>query len=206
MTHTANPEKSIIAAFSQCYQKLANIEVVKKHLKHQSVLEHVSFTFKIKVSRVCWEQLVRHRIASYTAQSHRYTDVQEQDCAWYIPTEIKKDQVPEWIEDTKTVYSIYKKWRDKGATRQTSRYLVNKGVAINAIFTMNLRSLLNFLTLRLDKHAQEEIKILAARIYQLVMPTMPNLQESFDKIIFSEETPSQDNSIRALCHGKPDQT
>ncbi len=40
-----------------------------------SVLEHISFTFLIEgISRVCSHQLVRHRIASYTQESQRYSE------------------------------------------------------------------------------------------------------------------------------------
>ncbi len=41
---------------------------------HTSPLEHCSYTFEAVCSRACSHQLVRHRIASYTQQSMRYTD------------------------------------------------------------------------------------------------------------------------------------
>lgn len=41
---------------------------------HTSVLEHAVYTFEAVCSRVCSHQLVRHRIASYTQQSMRYTE------------------------------------------------------------------------------------------------------------------------------------
>jgi len=41
---------------------------------HLSILEHLSFTFRIEdLSRVSQQQLTRHRIASYTIQSDRHT-------------------------------------------------------------------------------------------------------------------------------------
>ena len=41
---------------------------------HGSPLEHAVYTFEAVCSRVCSHQLVRHRIASYTQQSMRYTE------------------------------------------------------------------------------------------------------------------------------------
>lgn len=42
---------------------------------HDSVIEHVSFTFRISgVSRVLLAQLTRHRIASFSVQSQRYVN------------------------------------------------------------------------------------------------------------------------------------
>jgi thymidylate synthase ThyX len=48
---------------------------------------------------------------------------------------------------------------------------------------MNLRSLLNFIALRDDIHAQEEIKLLAREVEKLTFDTMPNLRDEFKKII-----------------------
>jgi len=46
-----------------------------KSVEFPSVLEHVTFTFLIEdISRVCSHQLVRHRIASYTQESMRYSE------------------------------------------------------------------------------------------------------------------------------------
>ncbi|MET1101899.1 MAG: FAD-dependent thymidylate synthase [Pyrodictiaceae archaeon] len=41
---------------------------------HGSPLEHATYTFEAECSRVCSHQLVRHRLASYTQQSMRYTE------------------------------------------------------------------------------------------------------------------------------------
>lgn len=41
---------------------------------HGSPLEHAVYTFEAECSRVCSHQLVRHRLASYTQQSMRYTE------------------------------------------------------------------------------------------------------------------------------------
>ena len=39
-----------------------------------SVLEHCKYTFEVVCSRVCSHQLVRHRVASYTQQSMRWSE------------------------------------------------------------------------------------------------------------------------------------
>jgi thymidylate synthase (FAD) len=183
-THGVNGEsveELLVQAFSQCYQKKANINVVIKHLDHQSVLEHVSFTFEIELSRVAWDQLVRHRIASYTAQSHRYTDIKQNDFIFCIPSDIKEEHISEWLLDLNNNYLIYKKWRDKGYKRETARYQATIGVSIKATVTYNLRSLLNLLKLRTDNHAQEEIRLFAEEIWKQVKPLFPNLADELER-------------------------
>ena len=44
-----------------------------REMGHESVLEHVSFTFLVEgISRALLAQLTRHRIASFSVQSQRY--------------------------------------------------------------------------------------------------------------------------------------
>lgn len=47
---------------------------VGKKLKHESVLEHIVFNFYITgISRACLQELARHRMASLSVESTRYT-------------------------------------------------------------------------------------------------------------------------------------
>lgn len=163
-------------AFAQCYQKKASLDIVLRNMRHKSVLEHVSFTFQVNMSRVCWEQLVRHRIASYTAQSHRYTEITPADMLAYIPSEVEKlgeEVIEEWCDDMLATYATYKKWLDKGIKKESARYHIAKGVGISARVTFNLASLINMLTLRTDSHAQEEIQMFAWECWSAIKPHMP---------------------------------
>lgn len=176
-----SPEDLLAHAFSQCYQKPVSIDAVLRNISHESVLEHISFSFDIKVSRVMWDQLVRHRLASYTAQSHRYTDIEKKDLVFFIPFEVKQnDDVDEWLEDSEIIYNIYRKWRNKGYKKETARYHAPIGVSIKATVSFNLRSLLNLLELRTSHHAQEEIRLFAEEVWQEVKPLFPRLAEALE--------------------------
>ena len=50
------------------------IERVGNKNKHSSTLEHLSYSFEIDgISRACLQELARHRMASYSVKSSRYT-------------------------------------------------------------------------------------------------------------------------------------
>ena len=50
------------------------IDKVGNKNKHSSTLEHLVYTFEIKdISRALLQELARHRIASYSVKSSRYT-------------------------------------------------------------------------------------------------------------------------------------
>lgn len=131
-------------------------------LGHTSVLEHMVFTFKIDgISRACLSQLTRHRMASYTVRSQRYCN--ESKTSYYLPKTIEfRSDVEKHIDDT---FKLYDKLIDEGIKREDARMLLPNAIDTSLYMTINLRSLLNFFILRLDKSAQEEIRQLADKMY-----------------------------------------
>lgn len=183
VTHTPNPETLLRESFGKCYQTEVNTATVIKHLKHESVLEHINYTFDIKCSRIAHLQFVRHRIASYTSQSHRYTEPQEIDLLYFIPSSLPDELLDEWEQDMINQYAVYKKWRDKGLKKEDARYHLPDSVAINFQVTMNLRSLINFFALRIDPHAQEEIRAVANQMMEIVLESLPGLGDAIEQLV-----------------------
>lgn len=133
--------------------------------KHLSVLEHASFTFLVKgISRITSHQWVRHRIASYTQESQRYSLVESQ---YYIPESLKTNkQVRRYIEDG---YKLYKNLFENGVMKQDARYVLPQSYTTKLIVTMNLRELLHFFKLRLHKSAQHEIREAAEEMLEILI-------------------------------------
>ena len=159
-----------------CYgEKGTNYEkVVKRCIKsgHDSVLEHVSYTFRIDgISRVTAQQLTRHRIASYTMLSQRYTNQSGFDVM--LPSSIADMAEVDNIVDT--AQATYDLMISRGVKPEDARYILPQGVTCSLYMTMNVRSLRNFLELRLDTHAQAEIRDLATEILELVWNDAPLL-------------------------------
>ena len=188
ITHTENPESILQDAYSKCYQKPIKVPAMVKVLKHESVLEHVTFSFDIKCSRIAHLQIVRHRIGSYTSQSHRYTEPIVDDLTYFIPDVMKShEDYEEWIDDMENQFKIYEKWISKGYKKEDARFHLPDSCAINFQMTMNLRSVLNFLALRTDSHAQEEVRKLANEMKELVLSTMPNLRKGLEALIENKQ-------------------
>ena len=141
-------------------------------LGHFSVLEFASFTVRIDgVSRSCTHQLVRHRLASFVELSQRYTKI-DTDEDWYvIPPEVK-------ASDRASVdYEIamaecadrYNNLLKTGIKPEDARYVLPQSTKTSVTMRMNARELKHFLSLRLDKVAQWEIRELANRIESELM-------------------------------------
>ncbi len=142
---------------------------------HESIMEHWSITFLISdVSRALTHQLVRHRLASYSQCSQRYTKVLQSDNPLddvIIPDRISSNQ--EAMEAFSTAMTViqeaYNKMIACGIKKEDARAISPQAHKTTIMVTMNARSLKNFFKERLwNSHAQGEIRELAKKMYELV--------------------------------------
>jgi thymidylate synthase (FAD) len=188
--YTDSAERVIVAAARTCYSELLIEEIydtlsedkisqlLQKLIKneHLSPFEHASFTFSIGgISRVCSHQLVRHRIASYTQQSQRYTKLK--DIKFVIPESIKKSKEAKAIYED-MLKNAKKAWQELinlNIPYEDARYILPQAVTTNIVLTMNARELLHFFKLRLSQKAQHEIRLLAEAMLKEVKKVAPNI-------------------------------
>jgi thymidylate synthase (FAD) len=143
---------------------------------HLSILEHISFTFRIEgLSRVAQQQLTRHRMASYTIQSERHTRPE----GFVVPDTVLKalgdDEAGELWNRALDIYNIL---LERGVPKEDARFLLPLGAESGTIIcTMNLRELRHFFDLRRASSAQWEIRDLADAMKGLVDNICPNLFE-----------------------------
>ena len=167
---TKNADDLIIKCARVCYRSDSNPESDKKLLKalftskHLSVFEHAKATFMISgISRTCSHQLVRHRMASYSQESQRY--VSQENFDYILPESLQgennKFRSVEFMDEIK---SIYLRMIKDGIPKEDARAILPGGTATKIAVTMNFRSIMNFLDLRLPKNAQSEIREIAIRM------------------------------------------
>lgn len=160
------------------------IDRVGNKNKHSSTLEHLHYNWYIKgISRACLQELARHRMASYSVKSSRYT--------------LKKDLANEesFLDDEGQFYDNSKQRARKYITLTTNDYINQSSIIAlenlrqavkdnisndisklcmpesfktELTWTINARSLQNFLQLRTSKSAFWEINMLAKTIYKAI--------------------------------------
>lgn len=189
LSHTPDPEKLIAISARQCHSKLSALEIADKikreeieriidkviEMGHTSVLEHAYFTFLIEgISRACSHQLVRHRIASYSQQSQRHVEVEED---FVIPDSVKKNEEAYkiFLDALNHCKACYKKLIEMGVPMEDARYIMPQASPTKIVVTMNARSLMNFFELRCCLSAQWEIRMLAEKMLELVKSVAPNV-------------------------------
>lgn len=149
---------------------------LKEAVKFPSVLEHVTFTFLIRgISRVTSHQLIRHRIASYTQESQRYSVVSKE---YVVPESIKlkgyEDRYRALIEDA---FKLYEEMVKSGIPPEDARYVLPQAVTTTILMTVNLRELLHIACLRLSSKAQWEIRGLVNAMISEVSKIIPEVKD-----------------------------
>lgn len=175
---TPECETVIEIAGRTCYQSpLGNPKVIQNWIKrgHESVIEHASVTFLVSgFSRSESHQHVRHRIASYSQQSQRYVKEDKFD---YVtpPSIVEKGLRSHYDQLMSQIQDFYNLAIQKGIKKEDARYVLPNACSTEFVCTFNFRSLRNFLKLRLDEHAQWEIREVANSMLCLVKPFAPNV-------------------------------
>lgn len=136
---------------------------------HLSVLEHVCITWKVSgISRSCTHQLVRHRLASYTEKSLRYTEPQEGD-DWYVTPpsffDYGTDHCEEYDNVMKEYLKNYYSAVNSGVKKEDARFLLPLATKTEITVTMNLREFLHFYETRSEKNAQWEIREMTEEMF-----------------------------------------
>ena len=196
LRHTDEPEQVVALAARLCYAGqdadalLRQIESKDQRafvakvmgMGHESVLEHVSFTFLVTgVSRACLAQLTRHRIASFSVQSQRYVSY-DAGFGYVVPPSIRalgEDAEREFAAQMAQMQRFYDGWRQRlgagEAANQDARFALPNACETRLLLTMNARELRHFFSLRMCERAQWEIRALAERMFALCYREAPAL-------------------------------
>jgi thymidylate synthase (FAD) len=161
---------------------------------HATPFEHVVFQFHIKCPIFVARQWMRHRFASYNEISGRYTKMEAE---FYNPayfrtqtgknyefTNLSEEQCNELHSKYKnfydTTFNFYLKLLSNyNLAKEQARMVLPVGMYTQFYWTINARSLMNFLELRMDNHAQWEIRQYADVIFDMFKEKLPWTTEAF---------------------------
>ncbi|KKM09983.1 hypothetical protein SY88_15095 [Clostridiales bacterium PH28_bin88] len=171
-------DEAVIRNARRCWRSMAKGENADtkliRHLMnagHKSPFEAMVFTFDVKCPIFVARQWFRHRIGSYNEESLRYC-VALRD--YYIPEGLSGEALDRWVKQNDSAFDLYELLvNEHGMKKEQARSLLPLGIYTNFYWTVNGSSLMNFLNLRLDKHAQAEIREYAKAILKLVEPKAP---------------------------------
>lgn len=194
-------DASINEAVTERDKKL--IKFLLRH-RHGTPFEHNLITFRVKAPLYVIQEMLRHRIGvSFNQESHRYIQPGQKSTEQGSP--IRKYYVPQTfrLQDTKNkqssigsidnelndaskelyinscdeAFNNYESLINKGVCREQARGVLPHCTYSSLYFTLNLRSLMHFLGLRLPQNAQWEIRQYAKCALILCEPIFPETFE-----------------------------
>jgi thymidylate synthase (FAD) len=165
--------------------------------RHGTPFEHNSFRFHIRCPIFVAREWFRHRVGSFNEFSMRYARATDD---FYVPAaedvrtqvgkpgsysfetvdadlaEHTRDQLREVYE---TAYAAYEDLVERGVARELARSVLPVGAYTEFYWTVNARSLMNFISLRAAESAQREIRRYAEACEQFLAERMPVTYEAF---------------------------
>ncbi len=130
---------------------------------HESTIEHAVYTFEIEFSRTCLQELARHRIASLSVQSTRWAlkkllkGVAKEDLHQFLTMTGDKEIDDANIEQLWRVVG----WINAGKSNDKTKFGLPEAFRTRLMFTLNARSLRNWMSLRTANRALWEIREVA---------------------------------------------
>ncbi len=165
--------------------------------RHTSPFEMGVLRFEVKMPIFVARQWIRHRTASLNEMSARYTELPNE---MFVPEVVALQsadnkqgrRVPDHqLNDANdllqgiinkaniTAYTHYETLLESGVARELARGVLPVNIYTKFIWKMDLHNLMHFLDLRLDSHAQKEIRDFAEVIEKLVALHFPISYEAF---------------------------
>ena len=183
LLNSAENEKLVELSAAICVDKLDN-PTEKGMLSainsgHDSIIEHLPLTWVIEdVSRALTHQLIRHRIASYSQLSQRYTKVQTNE-EWFVePDSIKYSTYRlGYLEFMEYTAKLYNAMCEDGIPNEDARMILPNACFTSIIVSMNARSLIEQSSKRLCNRAQWEIRELYTHMVESIKNIYPHVWE-----------------------------
>jgi len=167
--------------------------------RHGTPFEKIIFEFHVKCPIFTARQIFRHRIGSFNEMSGRYRIL---PMNFFLPEIWRSQNKPapgvnkqgshidpaldqeEATAIARTAYvgavEAYEKLVEMGVANELARAVLPVSVETEFFWTVNFRAAANFLSLRLDPHAQPEIQEVARQMEALIKPLIPWTYEAFE--------------------------
>lgn len=162
----------------------ADIRLTKNLLKmspmpHDTPFEFMQWIFRITgVTKSCLTQFDRHRIGvGFVQMSSRYMSKANSGFVYNTYDYVTEEQARTMLEADAAFNRLsleqYNLRRSQGATKQDARKLLPLSMATGTFVYLNSRSIRHFFKLRLDSHAEWEIRRMAKALWDIVYPLAP---------------------------------
>lgn len=174
--------------------------------KHTTPFEMCELAVQVKAPIMVLRQWYRHRTQSYNEWSGRYSQLKDE---FYLPEVRYQDKVnrqgsevirsishddfnkavqTHWKDEQQEIYDSYNLRIEQGVAKEVAR--INMPVSVYTIMwaKANLHNWLHFLKLRMDSHAQYEIRVYANAVAEIIKSLWPRTYALFEEYSLHSKT------------------
>lgn len=199
------------AGTKQVHEDRGLIRYLLRHA-HTTPFEMVEFKFHVKLPIFVARQWIRHRTANVNEYSGRYSEMHDE---FYLPDpdqirpqstmnrqgrgdeRMAPDRVAaitaSMAEAQASMYASYRSMLDDGLARELARINLPLSNYTEWYWKTDLHNLFHFLRLRIDPHAQHEIRVYGEAMASIVQHVVPVAYEAFE-----------DYSLHAMRFSRPE--
>lgn len=177
------------------------IRYLMRH-RHTTPFEMVEFKFHAKMPIFVARQWVRHRTANINEYSLRYSEARDE---FYIPKkedihfqsklnkqgremekvpdELKEKVIKYFKEISEKSFALYSELSEDGIAKELARSILPVNLYTEWYWKNDLHNIFHFLSLRMDDHAQYEIRVYANAMASIVKKIVPIAYEAFEDYV-----------------------
>ncbi len=207
------------------HQDRGLIRYLMRH-RHTTPFEMCEIKLHVRVPMDCWRQWIRHRTASVNEYSTRYSEAidsaqltdegqwreqsrrNRQGSTGFLDQEVGSELSEKEAELIQSSRRLYQERLEAGVAREQARKDLPLSTYTEAYWKIDLHNLLHFLALRMDTHAQLEIRTYATVIGEEILRRWcPMTWEAFQDYLFHSATLSgrEQQIIRLLAAHRPEE-
>jgi len=175
--------------------------------KHTSPLEQAEVTFFLRAPIFVMRQIIRHRTANVNEYSARYSELSDD---FYLPgrshlseqsvnnkqgrgkkigdDKYEKIQM-EFVQAQQNAFDTYGRLlKDHNVARELARVVTPVGAYTELYWKCDLHNFMHFLNLRMDDHAQREVRDYANAMYACAKPHFPHAFKAWEDYVRNSYT------------------
>ena len=184
--------------------------------RHTSPFEQVILTFHVKMPIFVARQWIRHRTARLNEISGRYSVMKDEfylpspsevrfqsqvnkqgGSDELVPAELQEHVMQVLRQDQESAYANYQGLLEDNVARELARINLPLSLYTEMYWQIDLNNLFHFLRLRMDWHAQYEIRVYGDAMAKIVQAVAPLAYEAFEEHILHGRSLSR-SEIQAL--------
>ena len=143
---------------------------------HLAALRFAYATAKVDdISIACQNQIVRSKHLDFMVQSKRYVSLKKGEFKFIMPKALTSSQMKKMTISWENAIKIYEDLINNGVKKEDARAILPANTSTSMNITGSLQSWWDFFKLRINTHAQTEVREVALEIYSQLSELYPKV-------------------------------